>query len=91
MDIKITSCATGKPIYLALVSDIYGNSSYTNSSGFVQIIPGDEGEYYGTVIAVSATGYISNEFTLQSYGENDFCLQTVPATGTGTGTGGSLY
>jgi hypothetical protein len=91
MDIKVTSCSTSKPIYLATVSDIYGNSTYTDSSGFVQIVPGNEGEYYGTVVGISAYGYISNQFTLQSYAENDFCLQPVPATGTGTGTGGSLY
>lgn len=92
MDIKVTSCSTHQPIYLAEVLDIYGNSSLTNSSGYVQIVPGDEGEYYGTVIQISANGFITNEFTLQSYGENDFCLTPAPTTGTGTGTGtGSIY
>ena len=91
MDIKVTSCSTHQAIYLATVSDIYGNSTYTDSSGYVQIVPGTEGEYYGTVVSISAYGYLTAEFTLSSYGENDFCLQLVPATGTGTGTGGSLY
>lgn len=92
MDIKVTSCATHQPIYLATVSDIYGNSTQTNSSGFVQIVPGTEDEYYGTVISIYAYSYITAEFTISSYGENDFCLQPAPATGTGTGTGtGGLY
>ena len=91
MDIKVTSCSTHQAIYLATVSDIYGNSTYTDSSGYVQIVPGTEGEYYGTVVSISAYGYLTAEFTLSSYGENDFCLQLVPTTGTGTGTGTGLY
>jgi hypothetical protein len=93
MDIKVTSCTTHQPLYLAVVTDIYGNQTYTDSNGYVQIIPGDEDEYYGTVVSISANYYVTNEFTLSSYGENDFCLQPVPTTGTGTGTGtsGSLY
>ncbi|HZZ62897.1 MAG TPA: hypothetical protein VFE63_17330 [Roseiarcus sp.] len=92
MDIKVTSCQTGKPLYLAIVSDEYGNSEYTNQYGFVQIVPGTEGEYYGTVVQISAGGYITNEFTLNSYGENDCCLQPAPTTGGGGSSGGgSLY
>lgn len=92
MDIKVTSCTTHQALYLATVTDIYGNVTYTDSSGFVQIVPGSEGEYFGTVVSIGAYGYFTAEFTLQSYGENDFCLQPVPATDTGNGKGiGSLY
>jgi hypothetical protein len=90
MTIHVTSCSNGQPISLALVTDIYGDQQYTDSYGNIQVTPGDEDALYGTVISISAYGYISTEPTITSYGVNDFCLSPVPATGTGTGTGG-LY
>lgn len=90
MTIHVTSCSTGTPIDLALVTDIYGDQQYTDSQGNIQVTPGYEGALYGTLISISAYGYYTSEPTISSYDVNNFCLTPIPATGTGTGTGG-LY
>jgi hypothetical protein len=88
MVIHIQACATGQPIYLALLTDIYGDTQYTDSAGNTQIAPGFEGNLINTLISVSASGFITGEFTITSLGVNTFCLNAPTTTGTGTGTGG---
>jgi hypothetical protein len=87
MTIHITSCSSGQAIYLASVTDIYGEVSYTDSYGNIQVVPGGEGSLLNTLVSVSASGFITQEFTITSLGVNSFCLNPAPVTGTGTGTG----
>ena len=87
MDIKVTNCNTGHPINMAMVMDIYGGTYLTDSSGLLQIAPGQEDMYLNTVVQISGGNYITKQFTLLSLSENDFCLMPVGVTG---GTGG-LY
>ncbi len=88
MTIHVTDCTTGKPLYLATITDIYGGVSYTDAYGNVQVVPGSEQLYYGTEVTISDGLYPSIEVTLASYEVNSFCLTPRPATGTGsTGSG----
>jgi hypothetical protein len=86
MDIKVTNCDTGHPIHGAIVTDMWGGSYMTDSSGFVVIAPGAETMYFGTIVTVSGSNYIHADLTLTSLGENDVCLKPVGGTG-----GGGIY
>lgn len=78
MVIRIVDCQSSKGIVGAAVLDIYGQTTNTDSFGNIQITPGTENMYLNTLIKVSASGYVTDEFTLSSMGLNQFCLTAEP-------------
>jgi hypothetical protein len=90
MTIHVTNCSTGQPLELAAIADIYENAVYTDSFGNYQVPSGQDGNLYGTVVTIAGSGFLTSEFTITSYDVNDFCLNPVPGTVSGTGPG-SIY